>query len=60
MLKYNLFECSDIRKLWNYHRDEVNDAANDAEVLVPLKYLSNFWRSLSFSLIHCEIQLDLT
>ena len=26
----------------------------DAEVVVPLKYLSNFWRSLNFPLINCE------
>ena len=94
---YNLLEYSDIRKLWNYYRDEVNDDANennaarntinnnkiltnksfeyktrlivktqnnnnilDAEVAVPLKYLSNFWRFLDLSLINCEIELDLT
>ena len=27
----------------------------DAEVVVPLKYLSNFWRSLDLPLINCEI-----
>ena len=26
-------------------------------VVVPLKYLSNFWRSLDLSLINCEIEL---
>ena len=31
----------------------------NAEVVVPLKYLSNFWRSLDLSLINCEIELDL-
>ena len=30
-----------------------------AEVVVPLKYLSNFWRSLDLPLINCEIKLDL-
>ena len=29
------------------------------EVLIPLKYLSNFWRYLDLSLINCEIELDL-
>ena len=29
------------------------------EVFVPLKYLSNFWRSLDLPLIICEIKLDL-
>ena len=29
------------------------------EVVVPLKYLSNFWRPLNISLINCEIELIL-
>ena len=33
---------------------------SDAEVVVPLKYLSNFWRSLDSPLINCEIELDLS
>ena len=28
----------------------------DTEVVVPLKYLSNFWRSLDLRLINCEIE----
>ena len=32
----------------------------DAEVVVPLKYLSNFWRSLDLPLINCEIEIDLS
>ena len=31
----------------------------NTETTVPLKYLSNFWRSLNFSLINCEMELDL-
>ena len=31
----------------------------DAEVVVPLKYLSKFWRSLNLPLSNCEIELDL-
>ena len=30
------------------------------EVTIPLKYLSNFWRSLDWPLINCEIELDLS
>ena len=30
------------------------------EIVVPLKYLSNFWRTLKISLINCEINLILT
>ena len=31
----------------------------DTEVVVPLKYLSNFWRYLDLPLINWEIKLDL-
>ena len=31
----------------------------DIEIVVSLKYVSNFWRTLDFSLITCEIELDL-
>ena len=30
------------------------------QIMVPLKYLSNFWRALEMSLINCEINLILT
>ena len=36
----------------------INSSLN-AEVVVPLKYFSNFWRSLDLPLINCEIELDL-
>ena len=32
----------------------------DVEIIVPLKYLSNFWRTLEKPLINCEINLVLT
>ena len=32
----------------------------DIEIMVPLKYLSNFWRTLEMPLINCEIELILT
>ena len=37
-----------------------NDNRLDAEVAVPLKYLSNFWKSLDSPLLNCEIELDLS
>ena len=33
---------------------------NDLKVVVPLKHLSNFWRSLNILLINCEVELILT
>ena len=32
----------------------------DIEIMVPLKYLSSFWRTLEMPLINCEINLILT
>ena len=32
----------------------------DVEIMVSLKYLSNFWRTLEMSIINCEINLILT
>ena len=32
----------------------------DVEIIVPLKYLSNFWRTLEMPLINCEVDLILT
>ena len=32
----------------------------DAETIVPLKYLSSFWRTLEMPLINCEVNLELT
>ena len=36
------------------------DGTKDVEIIVPLKYLSNFWRTLEMSLINCEVNLILT
>ena len=32
----------------------------DVEIIIPLKYLSNFWRTLEMPLINCEVNLILT
>ena len=32
---------------------------NDVEIMVPLKYLSNSWRTLEMPLINCEVELIL-
>ena len=37
-----------------------NDSLTDVKVVVPLKDLSNFWRSLDIPLINCEVKLNLT
>ena len=33
---------------------------NEIEVVIPLKHLRNFWRSLNIPLINCELELILT
>ena len=37
-----------------------NNGTKDVEIMVPQKYLSNFWRTLEMSLINCEVSLILT
>ena len=37
-----------------------DDGTKNVEIMVPLKYLSNFWRTLEMSLINCEVNRVLT
>ena len=37
-----------------------NGRIYNAEIMVPLKYLSNLWRTLEMPLINCEVNLILT
>ena len=37
-----------------------NDGTKGVEIMVPLKYLSNFWGTLEMPLINCEVNLILT
>ena len=37
-----------------------DDNEKDVEIMVLLKYLSNFWRTLEMPLINCEVNLILT
>ena len=36
-----------------------NDGIINVEIMVPLKYFSNFWRTLEIPLINCEVELIL-
>ena len=36
-----------------------NSSVKEAKIVVPLKYLSNFWRSLEMPLINCKFYLEL-
>ena len=37
-----------------------NVEKDDVEIVVPLKYLSNFWKRLDIPLINCEVSLTVT
>ena len=37
-----------------------DDGTKDVEIMIPLKFLSNFWRTLKMPLINCEVNLILT
>ena len=39
--------------------NNTNSFTKDAKIVVPLKYLSNFWRSLEMPLINCKVHLEL-
>ena len=39
---------------------EGNNGEKEVEIVVPLKYVSNFWRALNIPLINCEINHILT
>ena len=50
---------------YNVDDDDPNYDANKAgknetEIVIPLKYLSNFWKSLNIPLINCEVEIILT
>ena len=37
-----------------------NDGTKDVYIIVPWKYLSNFWRTIEIPWVNCEINLILT
>ena len=36
-----------------------NEVPKDAKIAIPIKHMSNFWRSLDMPLINCKIHLEL-
>ena len=40
--------------------DATKVGKNETKVVIPLKHLSNFWRTLNMPLINCELELILT
>ena len=38
---------------------DANIGKNETEVVIPLKHLSNFWKSLNIPLINCNCEVEL-
>ena len=58
MSMYNLIEYSDIYSKHLNVYDNITEM-NVVEIVLPLKHLSNFWRTLEMLLIICEINFSL-
>ena len=39
--------------------NDTNSSVKEAKIVVPLEYLSNFWRSLEMPLMNCKVYLEL-
>ena len=42
------------------YKANFNGIKNGVKIAVPVKYLSNFWRSLEIPLVNCKIELSLS
>ena len=47
-------------KIKMIEKTPINGNEKDVEIMVPLKYFSNFWRILETLLVNCEVNLILT
>ena len=52
----NTYNVGDVEE--GYDANKVGK--NETELVIPLKHLNNFWRSLNTPLINCEVELILT
>ena len=61
IVDFNGANATDSFNFKNKITDQTNDNCRiDVEIMVPLKYLSNFWITLEMPVINCEIELILT
>ena len=53
-----------IQQVWctnqNFKRTDDDNNVNNVKLVVPLKYVCNFFRSLEMPLVNCKIDLELT
>ena len=58
-----VFDVNNVTDSFNFRAkitgETGNNGTKDIEIMVPLKYLSNFWRTLEMPLINCEVNLIL-
>ena len=53
------FNTATVTDSFNF-KEKIDDGTKDVEMMIPLKYLSNFWTTLEMHLIDFEINLILT
>ena len=51
--------ADDDPRLPNPNYDASRSGKKEVEIVIPLKYLGNFWRALNMPLISCEVSLEL-
>ena len=51
--------ADDDPRLPNPNYDTNRSGKKEVEIVIPLKYLGNFWRALNMPLISCEVSLEL-
>ena len=62
-INYSFMDSKSFGYKANFIEDSVTQddlTKSGVKIVVPLKYLSHFWRSLNIPLINCEIELILT
>ena len=53
------YKAAFVGKTTNADNNNTNSSVKNAEIVVPLKYLSTFWRSLEMPLTNCKVHLEL-
>ena len=59
LIIFLIFQVLKAKLLGNIGADNKNGILKNATIALPLKFVSNFWRSLEMPLINCKIELKL-
>ena len=49
-----------VEKTEKHNTTKGESYVENTKIVVPLKYLNNFWRSLDMPLVNCKVHLQLT